>query len=127
MTQTIQRFADYDPGCPPDQFPAIKLYEDAEGQVPASGPILVPESGATITFARVAEPTAPFAFTGLSINSASTEIPPLDWYVEDDAAHLRDSGTTSGGGVIYLYTLSIRSEDGKTVYLDPQLVNTGGG
>lgn len=106
----------------------IRLYNDSQGKYKLCEPIRVHPPGARITFRPVRGKKCNWTFWNLTIHplGAPTAAVDLDWYVTDDKAVLRDT-TPREEKRTFSYTLALAHKNGTKYYLDPRLVNTGGG
>jgi hypothetical protein len=106
----------------------ITLYNDPEGKDETNGTIDVGPEGAVITFAQLPNRDAKWSFWNLTIHPLGKKVgaADLDWCVRAKEAVLRDT-TAAERQRDYSYTLALETEDGTKYYLDPKLVNTGGG
>ena len=106
----------------------IKLYTDPEGQHETNGQITVGREGAIITFARLPDRNVFWSFWNLTIHplGRNEDVVDLDWYVNNERAVVRDTQAAKKQRE-FSYTLALEHENGTKYYLDPKLVNTGGG
>jgi len=106
----------------------IHLYHDPDGQKEWLKPIRVRRRGAIITFKPVSGKPCDWTFWNLTIHPLGkpTAAVDLDWYVTEDEAVLHDT-TPRKGKRKFSYTLALLHKNGTKYYLDPRLVNRGGG
>lgn len=113
-----------------DGWPLIKLYNSPEGRDRdrVDGAISVGLDGAIITFTRLPNKSHFWNFWNLTVHplGKNEDVVDLDWSVADDQAVLRDT-TSARKKRTFSYTLAFQLENGAKFYLDPRLVNTGGG
>ena len=110
-----------------DGLPKIRLYADSKGKHNLCEPINVRPPGAMITFKPVSG-NQDWTFWNLTVHplGSPTDAVDLDWYVTKKKAVLRDT-TLSEKDRVFSYTLALRGKNGTKYYLDPRLVNRGGG
>jgi hypothetical protein len=88
----------------------------------------VGKDGAVITFARLPDRNVFWTFWNLTVHPLGNneDVVDLDWCVQHDLAMLRDTQAARRPRE-FSYTLALEHENGSKYYLDPKLVNTGGG
>ena len=109
-------------------WPQIKLYADSQGQEPTDGSITVGSGGAMISFQRLPGTNAFWNFWNITLHplGSNTDVVDIDWCLDANQAVIRDTSSARRART-FSYTLALQTEDGYKLYLDPKLVNTGGG
>ena len=108
-------------------WPQINLYTDSQGQEPTDGSITVGPDGAMISFKHVIGSDG-WSFFNITLHplGSNTDIVDIDWCLDGDQVVIRDTSSARRART-FSYTLALVLDDGKKLYLDPKLVNTGGG